>query len=192
MIEIMLPIGEKEVRALHTGDFVSISGRMYTGRDVGHAWLAHQLRPEFRDLLRDRMIYHCGPVVKKTEKGWVVLSAGPTTSERDEPYQATIIQEYSVRGVIGKGGMGPKTLAACKEFGAVYLHAIGGAGALTAQRIKKVTNVYMLEFGTPEAFWEIEVEGFPAIVTMDSHGHSLHEDVLKRSEKEYMRLMAGK
>jgi fumarate hydratase class I len=132
-------------------------------------------------------------VVRKVNGGYQFISAGPTTSIREEPYQYDVIKNYGIRGVIGKGGMGPKTLAACKEFGAVYLHAVGGAGALTAASVKKVKNVYMLEeFGVPEAFWEIEVEKFPAIVTMDSHGKSLHDAIQDGSEKVFKKLVPPK
>jgi fumarate hydratase subunit beta len=190
MTRIDLPTDERTMRSLKCGDFVEIYGTMSTGRDAAHAFLVEKDRPEYRERLRGRFIYHCGPVVRRTEDGWKFVSAGPTTSIREEPYQADVMKRYEVRGVIGKGGMGPKTLAACKEFGAVYLHAIGGAGALTANTVKEVKNVYMLEeFGVPEAFWEIEVERFPAIVTMDSHGESLHDRVQDDSEKVYKRLM---
>jgi len=194
MIELDLPTTEEKVRGLHTGDFVKISGLMYTGRDAAHAYLMEEFRPEFRKRLENRIIYHCGPVVRKVDAGggWEFISAGPTTSAREEVYQADVLERYGLRGVIGKGGMGGKTLEACRSLGAVYLHAIGGAGALIASSVRRVIDVYMLEeFGVPEAIWEIEVEGFPAIVTMDSHGKSLHENVKNRSLKEYERLVHG-
>ena len=111
---------------------------IFTGRDAAHSFLCEKDRPEFRERLKGRFIYHCGPVVKKTGDEYAFVSAGPTTSAREEPYQADVFKNYGVRGVIGKGGMGPKTLAGCKESGAVYLHALGGAGALTAASVKKV------------------------------------------------------
>jgi fumarate hydratase class I len=190
MTRIDLPTDEATIRKLKCGDFVEIYGTMSTGRDAAHAYLIEKDRPEFRERLKGRFIYHCGPVVKKVDGEYTFISAGPTTSIREEPYQADVFKNYEVKGVIGKGGMGAKTLAACKDLGAVYLHAIGGAGALTAQSVKKVKNVYMLEeFGVPEAFWEIEVEKFPAIVTMDSHGESLHDKVQADSEKVYKDLV---
>lgn len=193
MIKIELPTDEGTIRSLKTGDFVEIFGTMLTGRDAAHAYLLEKDRPEFKERLDGRLIYHCGPVVKKVDGEYRFVSAGPTTSIREEPYQYDVIKNYGIRGVIGKGGMGPKTLAACREFGAVYLHAVGGAGALTAASVKKVRNVYMLEeFGVPEAFWEIEVDRFPAIVTMDSHGKSLHDKVQDDSEKVFKRLVPPK
>jgi fumarate hydratase class I len=140
--------------------------------------------------LRGGVIYHCGPVVLKDGETWRVMAAGPTTSIREEPYQAHVISTFGVRAVIGKGGMGAKTLAALKETGAVYLNAIGGAAQFYARAIKQVTGVSLLEFGTPEAMWHLEVEDFPAIVTMDAHGNSLHRDVEEASGKQLELLRA--
>jgi fumarate hydratase class I len=132
--------------------------------------------------LRGSVLYHCGPVVvKEGDTGWRVTAAGPTTSIREEPYQGEIIKRYGVRAVIGKGGMGAKTLAALKEHGAVYLNAVGGAAQFYARTITRVDDVSLLEFGTPEAMWHLEVEDFPAIVTMDAHGNSLHKDIEQTS-----------
>jgi fumarate hydratase class I len=156
---------------------VMISGRMFTGRDAVHSHLMKHQPPVD---LRGSVLYHCGPVVVKdpaVPSGWRVTAAGPTTSIREEPYQGEIIKRYGVRAVIGKGGMGARTLAALKEHGAVYLNAIGGAAQFYARAIKRVDDVSLLEFGTPEAMWHLEVEDFPAIVTMDAHGNSLHKDV---------------
>jgi fumarate hydratase class I len=163
-----------------------ISGVVFTGRDAVHKYL-HEggvLPPEVK--LRDGILYHCGPVVMKDEQGnWKATAAGPTTSIREEPYQAQIIRDFGIRGVIGKGGMGDRTLAACKEYGCVYLHAVGGAAQVLAECIKKVRNVYMMEkFGAPEAIWEFEVENFPAVVTIDAHGNSLHKEIFAKSQAE--------
>ena len=186
MIPLSFPFTEDKVRALKVGDAVGISGVVFTGRDAVHKYL-HEggaLPPGVN--LRDGIIYHCGPVVMKDEQGqWKVTAAGPTTSIREEPYQGQIIRDFGLRGVIGKGGMGDRTLAACREHGCVYLHAIGGAAQVLAECVKKVRNVYLLEeFGSPEAIWELEVVDFPAVVTMDAHGNSLHAEVLKASQTE--------
>jgi fumarate hydratase class I len=183
MIKLKTPISEEEIRKLRVGDTVALSGVIVTARDAAHKLMIEE-RPDFvRDVLKESVIYHCGPVVKKDEAGnWSFVSAGPTTSAREEPYQATVVGEYNVRGVIGKGGMGEKTAAGLKEHGAVYFHAVGGAGTLIANAVKRVLDVHKLEeFGTPEAFWVIEVEDFPLVVTMDSHGRSLHSQVLEES-----------
>jgi fumarate hydratase class I len=131
--------------------------------------------------LHGSVLYHCGPVAVQEGDKWRITAAGPTTSIREEPYQGEIIRRYGVRAVIGKGGMGAKTLAALKEHGAVYLNAIGGAAQFYARAIKDVEGVSLLEFGTPEAMWHLTVEDFPAIVTMDAHGNSLHKDVEQES-----------
>jgi fumarate hydratase class I len=186
MIEIATPISEETIRALRVGDEVAISGVVFTGRDAVHKYLHEggQLPPEVK--LRDGILYHCGPVVVKDEQGnWKCVAAGPTTSIREEPYQWQIIRDFGLRGVIGKGGMGEKTLAACKEHGCVYFHGIGGAAQVLAQCITRVRNVYMMEqFGAPEAIWEFEVSHFPAVVTMDAQGNSLHREVFASSEAE--------
>ena len=185
MIKLNIPISEEDIRKLKIGDEVSLSGTIVTARDEAHKLMIDE-KPEFiREYLKESVIYHCGPVVKQDESGeWSFVSAGPTTSAREEPYQADVVCEYNVRGVIGKGGMGAKTTAGLKKCGAVYFHAVGGAGTLIANSVKKVKEVFKLEeFGTPEAFWVIEVEDFPVVVTMDSHGGSLHVEVLERSKK---------
>jgi fumarate hydratase class I len=185
--KITLPITAEQVRELHVGDEVALYGSLVTARDAAHKVMVKQKPDWLRPLLKDRMIYHCGPVVRKKPDGrWEFVAAGPTTSIREEPYQADVIREYQVRGVIGKGGMGKKTLDGLKATGAVYLHAIGGLAQILALRVKEVTNVHMLEeLGVPEAFWEIVVEDFPAVVTMDAHGKSLHAEIDAASRKAF-------
>lgn len=179
------PVSEEAIRELKVGDQVLISGVVFTGRDAVHKYLHEGGELPSGVNLEGGIIYHCGPVVLKDENDvWKVLAAGPTTSIREEPYQGDIMKQFGVRGVIGKGGMADKTLAACKDHGAVYLHAIGGAAQVLAECIVRVRNVYMLEeFGSPEAIWELEVNEFPAVVTMDSHGESLHKHVRAQSEE---------
>ena len=178
-VRLQAPISEEQVRALKVGDVVLVSGRMFTGRDAVHAHLMKHQPPAD---MRGGVLYHCGPVVvKEGDGGYRVTAAGPTTSIREEPYQAEILERYGVRVVIGKGGMGPKTLAGLKESGAVYLNAIGGAAQFYARCINRVAGVSLLEFGTPEAMWHLDVTDFPAIVTMDAHGNSLHKDIEQAS-----------
>ncbi|MBN2543318.1 fumarate hydratase C-terminal domain-containing protein [bacterium] len=190
MIELKTPISEEEIRKLKCGDVVSLSGIIVTARDAGHKLMIEE-KPEFlREYLKEGVIYHCGPVVKNEDGKWSFVSAGPTTSIREEPYQADVIKEYTVRGIIGKGGMGPKTLQACKDYGACYLHAIGGAGTLIARSVKEIITVFKLEeFGTPEAFWVCRAENFPVMVTMDSHGNSIHEDIDKISKVNFDKII---
>jgi fumarate hydratase subunit beta len=190
MREIKLPASEEDMRQLHVGDVVAITGVMMTARDAAHKYMIEEEAPEVAEFLKGGMIYHCGPVVKKEGDSYSFVAAGPTTSIREEPYQADVMKKYGVRGVIGKGGMEGKTLAACKELGAVYLSAVGGLATILAKSVKKVHTVYKLEeFGVPEAMWVIDVVKFPAVVTMDSHGKSIHDDVLAASRAEYERLL---
>ena len=175
---LVAPIDESLIRELKVGDVVVISGDMFTGRDAVHSYLMKHEPPVD---LKGSVLYHCGPVVLKDNGNYRITAAGPTTSIREEPYQGEIIKRYGVRAVIGKGGMGKRTLDAMKEAGAVYLNAIGGAAQYYARCIERVLDVNLLEFGIPEAMWHLRVKEFPAIVTMDSHGNSLHADVEKAS-----------
>jgi fumarate hydratase class I len=180
-IALEAPISEERIRSLKVGDMVMISGRAYTGRDAVHAYLMKHEAPVD---LRGGVLYHCGPVVTKQDGSWKVTAAGPTTSIREEPYQADIIRRYGLRAVVGKGGMGAKTLAALKDHGAVYLNAIGGAAQFYARCIERADDVSLMEFGTPEAMWHLWLRDFPAIVTMDAHGNSLHKDVEAESGRQ--------
>ena len=186
MTNLTTPVSEAAIRALELGDEVTITGTLFTGRDAVHKYLhdGGALPPGVD--LKGGILYHCGPVVIKDEAGnWKCVAAGPTTSIREEPYQGQVIRELGLRGVIGKGGMGDRTMAACKEHGCVYLHAVGGAAQVLADCIKRVPNVYMMEeFGAPEAIWQFEVVEFPAIVTIDAHGNSLHKEVYAASQAE--------
>src|SRR3954470_11213749 len=178
-VALRAPLTDEQIRALKVGDVVLISGRMFTGRDAVHH---HLMKHEPPVDMRGGVLYHCGPVVVKEGNGnWTVTAAGPTTSIREEPYQAEIIKRYGVRVVIGKGGMGPKTLAGLQESGAVYLNAVGGAAQFYARCINRVAGVSLMEFGTPEAMWHLDVTDFPAIVTMDANGNSLHKDIEQAS-----------
>jgi fumarate hydratase class I len=172
------PLTEAQMRALKVGDVVLINGEVFTGRDNVHVHLMKNPPPVD---MNGSVLYHCGPVMLKEGTGWKVKAAGPTTSSREEPYQADVIKRYGVRAVIGKGGMGAKTLAALQDFGAVYLNGIGGAAQYYARTVEQVLGVHLMEFGIPEAMWHIRVKGFAAIVTMDAHGNSLHADIENRT-----------
>ena len=186
-IILQTPISEEQIRSLKVGDIVIINGTMFTGRDALHKYLVDHDSPVD---MHGGIIYHCGPVMLKNSNGeWEVKAAGPTTSSREEPYQADIIRKFGLRAVVGKGGMGAKTLAALKECGAVYLNAIGGAAQYYAESFPKVHGVYFLEeFGIPEALWIYETKNFAAIVTMDAHGNSLHAEVEKDSGERLQKL----
>jgi fumarate hydratase class I len=188
---INTPLTEDIVMSLKVGDMVLVSGRIVTGRDKVHRFLSHE-KPDKKEIpleLEGGIIYHCGPIIKKMNDTYKLIAAGPTTSTRVEMYEAEIIKTYGIRGIIGKGGMGEKTLNAMKEYGCVYLHTISGAAAYLADRIKSVVNGWKIEeFGAAEAMWLLEVENFPAIVTMDAHGNSLHRDI-ERISIEKLRQM---
>ncbi len=186
-IVLTTPISEEQIRSLRVGDVVIVNGLIHTGRDALHHYLMDHDSPVD---LNGSVIYHCGPVMSKDEQGeWHVKAAGPTTSIREEPYQGDIMKKFGIRAVIGKGGMGPKTLKALQEHGGVYLNAIGGAAQFYAKCLKKVEGVdFLKEFGVPEAMWHLQCEGFAAIVTMDSHGGSLHAEVDESSVDKLARL----
>ncbi len=199
MREITIPITDETIRSLSVGEPVELSGVMLTGRDVVHKWMVEtfiketrqpqgddlQVYEEIRKYLDQGVLYHCGPVVSGIEtKEYKFVAAGPTTSIREEPYQADVMKHFHIRGVIGKGGMGPKTLQGCVDTPGVYFHAVGGAATFLAQTVQKVLGVYKLEeFGVPEAMWVIDVRKFPVVVTMDSHGQSKHSLLEESSQK---------
>jgi fumarate hydratase class I len=193
MAELRLPLDEKTVRNLKVGEGIELTGRMITGRDAAHKWLLEGYREDVAPFLEGTVIYHCGPVIRQQEDGsYEFVAAGPTTSIREEPYQADVIEKYGLRGVIGKGGMGLRTLAGLEKSGALYLHAVGGAAQVLAQAVKKVERVFMLEeFGVPEALWVIDVDRFPVMVTMDAHGGSLHTEVEDFSKEQFERLLGA-
>lgn len=188
VVRLSTPLSEDDVRNLKAGDVVMLSGTVFTGRDAVHKYL---FKGGDVPVLRDGVIYHCGPVVLEDGGKYKVVAAGPTTSIREEPYQAEVIKRYGIKAVIGKGGMGPKTLDACKQFGCVYLHAIGGAAQIYAQCVEDVPRVFLKEqFGSPEAVWEMRVKNFPAVVTMDARGRSLHQEVSDDSKKRLQEVFA--
>ena len=206
MREITIPISDEDIRSLHAGEPVQLTGIMMTGRDVVHKWMVEtfikktrdpqgndmQVYEEIKKYLAQGVLYHCGPVVSGVDtKEYKFVAAGPTTSIREEPYQADVMKHFNIKGVIGKGGMGAKTLKGCSETPGVYFHAIGGAASFLAQTVQKVLGVYKLEeFGVPEAMWVIEVKNFPVVVTMDAHGVSKHSTLDESSHKVLDELLA--
>jgi fumarate hydratase class I len=201
MIRLSLPTTDAEIARLKVGDQVLLNGTMITGRDAAHHYMIEnfikreppqserQTYETLKKILAGNVIYHCGPVVAEENGKYKFVAAGPTTSIREEPYEHLVIEKFNVKGVIGKGGMGAKTLEACQKFKAVYFHAIGGAATFIAQSVKEVIDVYKLDLGVPEAMWLIRVEDFPVVVTMDSHGGSLHEEVETTSKQKLEELL---
>jgi fumarate hydratase subunit beta len=204
MRKISIPISDEDIQSLNVGEPVALSGKIITGRDTVHKWMIDKFikntrAPEGDDeavykaikpVLAGGVIYHCGPVVAGLEtKEYKFVAAGPTTSIREEPYQGDVMHHFNIKGVIGKGGMGPKTLAACQEVPGVYFHAVGGAATLIAQSVERVVDVHKLDFGVPEAMWVIQVKDFPVVVTMDAHGNSLHAEVEEKSKTKFQELI---
>jgi fumarate hydratase class I len=204
MKRLNMPISDEEIRDLKVGDTVFLNGIMLTGRDDVHKWIIDTFVEKTREpagddldvyekikpLLEGGIIYHCGPVVSKQEDGsYTFVAAGPTTSIREEPYQSRVLAHFNAKGVIGKGGMGAKTLKGCQEIPAVYLHAIGGAATLIAESVEKVLDVHKLDFGVPEAIWVLQVKDFPVVVTMDSHGNSIHDEIEAKSKEIFEKII---
>jgi fumarate hydratase subunit beta len=205
MKQVSIPISDEIIRDLKVGDPVLLSGIMVTGRDAAHKWMVEsfikqtktppakdiQVYEAIKPLLAGGIIYHCGPVVAGLDtKEYKFVAAGPTTSTREEPFQGDVMRHFNIKGVIGKGGMGPNTLTACQEVPGVYFHAVGGAASLIAQSVEEVLTVYKYEFGVPEAMWVIRVKDFPVVVTMDAHGSSLHAEINTSSQAALERLLA--
>ena len=206
MRDITIPIDDDVIRSLHVGEPVQLSGIMMTGRDAVHKWISDtfikktrqpqgddlQVYAEIKKILDRGVLYHCGPVVSGlVTKEYKFVAAGPTTSIREEPYQADVMKHFNLKGVIGKGGMGAKTLRGCVDTPGVYFHAVGGAATYLAQTVQRVLGVFKLEeFGVPEAMWVIEVNGFPVVVTMDAHGQSKHSSLEESSKKVLNDLLA--
>jgi fumarate hydratase subunit beta len=182
-VELYTPISEEEIRELNIGDRIFLTGTVVTARDAAHKRMMKYIAEE-RDLpfsLEGLALYHCGPLAKKRD-GWVILAAGPTTSMRMEPLEAGVIRKFGVRLIIGKGGMGERTLEAMRRHGAAYGILTGGAAVLAADRIESIKSVEWLDLGMPDAVWILEVKRLgPIIVGMDSHGRSLYEEVRNRA-----------
>lgn len=184
LIELNTPLKKSVVEKLSVGDFVLLNGIIFTARDKAHAFLLKDDSVFFKLLLKNAVIFHCGPVAIKQDNGWKIFSAGPTTSDRLNAFAPELIEKFELKAIVGKGGMNSVVLQACKKNSCVYLHSFSGCGALLAQCVEKVEKVFKLEeFGVAEAIWQLRVKNFPAIVSMDCNGNSLHEKVLNESKK---------
>jgi fumarate hydratase class I len=179
--ELQYPFAASKVRKLKVGDRLQLSGRVFTGRDRLHRHLSEG--GECPVDMNDGAIFHCGPIAVQKGGVWHIRSAGPTTSARQDPYTAELIEKRHVRVIIGKGGMGEATRAACIKHGCVYLQTIGGAGALLAECITEVHGVYFLkEFGAADALWDLEAKNLPAVVAIDASGKSIYRRITKSSQ----------
>lgn len=190
-----MDIATLDVRTLKLGETVLLDGIVHTGRDRFHKHLHDGgTLPEGIDLSTSAL-YHCGPVMvqRETAEGtlqWQMVAGGPTTSSREEPYEADVIARFGLRMIIGKGGMGAKTLEACRQYGCVYLQAVGGAATSIANAVECVEGVdFLEEFGAAEAMWHLRVRNFPVTVAMDAHGNSLYQQVQERSAQQLAELL---
>ena len=184
------PIDNETISKLVAGDIIYLSGTVFTARDEAHMeLLEHGDIPGFD--MTGLGLYHCGPVMQQKDGKWNIISAGPTTSFRMETLEPAFLDKFKVKLIIGKGGMGPLTLESLKKHNVVYVSFTGGAGALAAKGLGEVKGVYYLEeLGMPEAVWVFEAKGFgPLIVSMDSKGHSLYDDVNSKTKENLERLL---
>ena len=191
-VTLNVPLSEETVRRLAVGDRVLVSGEIVTARDRAHRFLVEEVAPGSLPFkLSGGVIYHAGPLARRRADGsWEVLACGPTTSSRMNIYTPLLLKNFGVRAVIGKGGMDAETLAALASAGAVYLSAVGGAAQVLAAAVRSVKLAFRLEdFGGPEAMWVFNVRDFPAVVTMDSRGHSLHDDLERASGRHLATLL---
>ncbi len=205
MKKLVTPITDEDILGVQIGDVIELYGVGITSRDMAHKYIVERLMEsqnlssedlsiyhQLKEILNGGFIYHSGPIVRREDDRWRFISSGPTTSIRTELYQHRVIKHFNVKVVIGKGGMGELTLKACQDNKAIYLHGIGGAGVLNAEKVVEILDVFKLkEFGTPEAIWKIKVEGFTGIVTMDAHGRSLHKEQLQKVKSKFKEIIVG-
>jgi hydro-lyases, Fe-S type, tartrate/fumarate subfamily, beta region len=180
MIELQAPLSEEDVRSLKLGDVVYISGQVITGRDEMHIRALEYLEEgkEVPKAIEGSVLYHCGPLMKEGDKGWTVVSAGPTTSARMNSLESKMIRSFGIRAIIGKGGMSKEVGRTMSEQGCVYLAATGGAAVSLAEAIHQVIGVEWDDLGMAEALWKFDAERLgPLIVAMDARGNSLYDDV---------------
>jgi len=191
IVRLKTPISEDEIRQLNVNDTLYIYGTVVTARDQAHK-RALEYANERKPLpisLNGLVVYHCGPVMRKEGDEWHAVAAGPTTSTRMESYTADFIKDFKPRLIIGKGGMGEKTMEAMAKYGAVYATFTGGAAVLAANAIKSVEDVVWLDLGMPEAMWILEVEDFgPLVVAIDACGHNLFQDVARKAEQNRLQV----
>jgi len=175
-----LPVSADDVKKLHVGDIIYVSGRIFTARDEAHHLMLEKNDVPFDP--SDMALFHCGPLMKKTGDKWEVVSAGPTTSSRMELFEDKFLEKYNVKIIIGKGGMGKNTQKALQKYISIYASYTGGAGALAADKVEEVEDVYWLDkLGMPEAVWIFRVKEFgPLVVAMDSHGKSIYKNRSKK------------
>ena len=174
-----IPLSVDEVKKLKVGDILYVTGTIFTARDEAHHIMLESKKIPFDPSKMG--LFHCGPLMKKVNSKWQVVSAGPTTSSRMEIFEDKFLEKFHTRLIIGKGGMGERTKKALQKDICVYTSYTGGAGALAADKVEEVLGVYYLEeLGMPEAAWIFKVKDFgPLVVAMDSHNNSIYENISK-------------
>ncbi|RLG60024.1 hypothetical protein DRN86_03355 [Candidatus Geothermarchaeota archaeon] len=179
------------IRELRIGDVFYVSGTIYTMRDQAHRRIL-ELHTKPPIDLKGAVIYHCGPIVKRINEKWTVVSAGPTTSSRMDKYIPDLIREFGIKIIIGKGELSEKVVTACRKYCAIYGIFPGGMGALAARSIQEVLGVEWMDLGMPEAIWKLKVEKFgPVFVAIDAHGDSLLKNVKDIVRKNVDRLLSS-
>jgi L(+)-tartrate dehydratase beta subunit len=167
------PIKDEDLKDLNVGDVVYLTGRLVTCRDVAHRRLIEQKR-ELPVNLDRGAILHAGPIVRKKEDGFEMVSIGPTTSMRMEKFEREFIKQTGVKLIIGKGGMGPETAAGCQEHTAVHAIFPGGCAVLAATQVEEIEGAEWQDLGMPETLWINRVKEFgPLIISIDTKGNNL-------------------
>ena len=173
-----LPVSTEKIRKLNVGDIIYVTGKLFTARDEAHHMMLEKNKDSLPFKPSEMALYHCGPLMKKENGKWKVVSAGPTTSSRMEIFEDKFIEKFEINTIVGKGGMGERTVKALQKYICIYASYTGGAGALAADRFEEALDVHWLdELGMPEAVWIFKAKEFgPLVVAMDSHGKSIYRN----------------
>jgi len=171
-----LPLCDRDICDLRAGDIIYLSGILVTGRDeVYRRIVEEQFTPPVD--LKGMAIYHAGPIVRGKEHEWELVSIGPTSSVRMEKWAAGFIEKTGVKVMIGKGGMGEKTTAACRKYGAIHCVYPGGCAVLGASQIEKIENVFWPELTMAECLWVMRTHQFgPLIVSIDTQENNIFSE----------------
>ena len=186
---LITPVSAEDIADLHTGDVIYLDGELFTGRDSVHGRVVDE-GLELPVDIRDKAILHAGPIVRELQDGsHEMVSVGPTTSMRMERFEYEFVRETGVRIIIGKGGMGEKTAAGCREFGAVHCVLPAGNAVVGAACVEEISGVEWMDLGMAEALWKIRVKGLgPLIVTIDSSGRNIFaekkKEIARRKEEQ--------
>ncbi|MDI6886119.1 MAG: FumA C-terminus/TtdB family hydratase beta subunit [archaeon] len=187
---LFTPLKEEEIKELQVGDIVYLSGEVYTARDKAHnRIIEYKIKDAEEEIPIEKgaVLYHCGPLMRKSNENWEIIAAGPTTSSRMEATTPQVIETLRIRGIIGKGGMGSSARAAMQQYGCVYFAMTGGAAVLAATRIKAIKAVYWTDLGMAEAVWQFLIEDFgPLVVGIDANGNSLYEEISEEAKRKVL------